>query len=385
MHEIYLDHAATTRVRPEVVAVVNECLTENYGNPSSPHAKGLQAEAAVRRAREHVAQAVGVSRDEVIFTSGGTESNNLAIKGALHRHRRHPGTILCSAIEHPSILEVMAGLKESGFKVEQIPVDARGVVRADRLAQMIDHKTQLVSIACVNNEIGTIQDIAELVRIIRSKCADTIIHTDAVQALGKIPVRPWAWGVDLLSLSGHKIGALKGVGALVVRRGLRLHPLVHGGQQESGARSGTENVPGIAAFGEAARLAVSELQSVATRLGALRQHLIERVQAEIPEVEVLGPTQDLAAPHIVNLGLPNVKGEVMVRLLSEAGLYVSTGSACSSKKRAASHVIASLGVSSALREGSLRVSLGPENTKDDVEEAALRIVQAYHELAQWVR
>lgn len=385
MQGIYLDHAATTPVRPEVAAAIQECFTVHFGNPSSPHAVGLAAEAAVRRAREQVAAAAGVSRDEVVFTSGGTEANNLALRGAARTVRRGGGTLLCSAIEHPSVLETVRALQDEGFSVRQIPVDRSGAVRLDQLAELVDANTRLVSVAYVNNEIGAVQDIAEVVRTVRQINPDAVIHTDAVQALGKLPLAPWAWGVDLVSLSAHKIGGPKGVGALLVRRGTRLVPLLTGGEQEAGLRSGTENVPGIVGFGLAAELAAAEMDDLARRLGRLRRRVVELVQERLPVAQVLGPPLAEAAPHIVNLALPGVKGEVMVRLLSEAGVYVSTGSACSAKKRVQSHVIASLGVADELKEASLRISLGRETTEEDVERAAEEIVRAYEELVQWRR
>lgn len=385
MQGIYLDHAATTPVRPEVVAAMKESLTTCYGNPSSPHALGLAAEAAVRRAREQIAVAAGVGRDEVVFTSGGTEANNLAIRGVARAARRGAGTLLCSATEHPSVLETLRALGDEGFSIRHIPVDSRGVIRLDQLADMVDATTRLVSVAYVNNEIGTVQDIAEMVRTVRRINPDVVIHTDAVQGFGKLPLTPWAWGVDMVSLSAHKIGGPKGVGALLIRRGVRLFPQLTGGEQEGGLRSGTENVPGIVGFGLAAELARSEMDELSQRLGLLRQNLVDSLQKQLPSVQVMGPPLAEAAPHIVNIGLPGVKGEVMVRLLSEEGIYVSTGSACSSKKRAQSHVIASLGVPADLREASLRISLGRDTTQEDVTRAAEAIVAAYRELVQWRR
>lgn len=385
MQGIYLDHAATTPVRPEVVAAMKESLTTCYGNPSSPHALGLAAEAAVRRAREQIAVAAGVGRDEVVFTSGGTEANNLAIRGVARAARRGAGTLLCSATEHPSVLETLRALGDEGFSIRHIPVDSRGVIRLDQLADMVDATTRLVSVAYVNNEIGTVQDIAEMVRTVRRINPDVVIHTDAVQGFGKLPLTPWAWGVDMVSLSAHKIGGPKGVGALLIRRGVRLFPQLTGGEQEGGLRSGTENVPGIVGFGLAAELARSEMDELSQRLDLLRQNLVDSLQKQLPSVQVMGPPLAEAAPHIVNIGLPGVKGEVMVRLLSEEGIYVSTGSACSSKKRAQSHVIASLGVPADLREASLRISLGRDTTQEDVTRAAEAIVAAYRELVQWRR
>lgn len=385
MSEIYLDNAATTRVRPEVVAAITESMRVNYGNPSSPHAKGLAAETAVRRSREQVASALRVDREEIFFTSGGTESNNLAIKGVARLARRQGGTFICSEIEHPSVLEAMADLKGDGFRIKTLPVDASGRVRVDQLAQIVDESTRLLSLAAVNNEIGTVQNLSEIIAAVRRINPQVVVHVDAVQGLGKISLTPRAWGVDLLSVSGHKIHGPKGIGALYVRRGLRLHPLLSGGEQEGGLRSGTENVPGIVGLGMATELAVHELPVVAQRLREFRTLLLDQITSQIPQVKVLGPSVSDSAPHILSLAFPGVKGEVLVRILSDAGVYVSTGSACSSKKRASSHVIAALGVPKELREGSCRLSFSHETTEPQVREAADHIVRAYHELARWRR
>lgn len=384
MKEIYLDHAATTPVRPEVVAVMVEHMTVNYGNPSSPHAKGVAAEAAVRRAREQVANALGVTRDEIVFTSGGTESNNLVIKGVAAQHQRRGGSLVCLSTEHPSVLEAMRDLATRGSFVHRtVPVDGTGVVDLPALREQVNETTLLVSVAYVNNEIGTIQPIEQIVAAVREKNPHTVIHVDAVQALGKVPVQPRKWGVDAVSLSGHKIHGPKGIGAVYVRRGLRLHALLHGGQQEFGLRSGTENVPGIAGFGEAVTLAVGEMEELSARWRKLRHVLYDRLSALIPGTRVIGPALDDAAPHILNVSVPDIKGEVLVRMLGDGGLYVSTGSACSTKRRAVSHVLTALGLDATAIDSALRISFGRGTTEEQVVEAANRIAEARQQLVAW--
>lgn len=382
MERIYLDNAATTRVHPEVVAAMVECMRDTYGNPSSPHRMGLEAEARVRRAREELAAALGVGQEEIVFTSGGTEANNLAIRGVLRAFRRRGGNIVHTATEHPSVLETCAALREEGFEVRPAPVTSTGEVDEEALSALVDEKTRLVSIALVNNEIGTVQPISRLVAAVRRKNPAAAVHVDAVQALGKVEVRPKAWGIDLLSVSGHKIHGPKGIGALYVRHGVRLHPVLTGGGQEQGLRSGTENVPGIVGFGRAAALAAAALPQAAEHMRRLRRLMFTELARAVPGVRLVGPELEKGAPHILNVALPGVKGEVMVRLLSEKGVYVSTGSACSSKKRAASHVLAALGLPPAVRDGSLRISFSAETTEEQVLAAAGHIAAAYRELSQ---
>lgn len=380
---IYLDNAATTRPHPQVVAAMEDMLREVFGNPSSPHRLGIEAERRVRAAREAVARGLGVSPGEVVFTSGATEANNLAVLGAARALARRGRHIVASAVEHPSVLAPCRALEAEGFRLTLVPVDEQGFVDPEAVAQALTEETVLVCIMHVNNEVGTIQPVAEVAQVVgnhRGRGFRPVLHVDAVQALGKVPVEPARWGVDLLSLSGHKIGGPKGVGALYVREGTRLVPLLHGGGQEGGLRSGTENVPGIVGLGRAVELAVAGQESAANRLAALRRRLIDRIETTVPGARLNGPREEGAAPHIVNVSVPRTKGEVLLRCLEQAGVYASTGSACSSRKGAESHVLRALGLSPERIEGSLRFSLSPDTTEEEIDSAAASLATAVREV-----
>ena len=378
---VYLDNAATTRARPEVVEAVTRALRDDFGNPASLHTAGLAAERLVKEAREVLAAALDVPADDLIFTSGGTEANNLALRGVMAAYQRQGRHLITTAIEHSSVLATARDLEAAGCRVTILPVDAAGRVDPDAVAAAVEPDTVLVSVMLVNNEIGTIQPVADIVAAVRRRRPEVLVHVDAVQAFGKLPVRPRAWGVDLVTLSGHKIHGPKGTGALYVRRGVRLQPELTGGEQERGLRPGTHNVPGIAGFGTAARLILAEQPGLSQRLQALKQRLVERVLAEVPDVYVNGPDPAEGAPHIVNLSVLGARGEVLVHALAQRGVYVSTGSACTSRRTAPSHVLQALGLPPERLDGALRISLGRENTEEDVE----RFVAALAEAAAEVR
>ena len=378
---VYLDNAATTRVRPEVVAAVVEALQDRFGNPASIHTAGLEAERLVKEARAVLARALDVPAEDLYFTSGGTEANNWALRGVLAAHSRRGRHLVTTAIEHSSILTTARRLEEEGYRVTIVPVDARGQVDPDRVAAAVEDDTVLVSVMLVNNEIGSIQPVEDVVRAVRRRRPEVLVHVDAVQAFGKLPVRPRAWGVDLVTLSAHKIHGPKGTGALYVRRGVRIQPLLTGGEQEGGLRPGTHNVPGIAGFGVAARLILQEQPGLSQRMQALKLRLVERVRAEVPDVDVNGPDPADGAPHIVNLSVVGARGEVLVHALAQRGVYVSTGSACTSRRTAPSHVLQALGLPPERLDSALRISLSRETTEDDVE----RFVAALREAAAEVR
>ncbi|QIA27193.1 cysteine desulfurase [Thermaerobacter sp. PB12/4term] len=378
---VYLDNAATTRARPEVVEAVVDVLQNRFGNPASLHTAGLEAERLVKETRAVLARALDVPADDLYFTSGGTEANNWALRGVLAAYPRLGRHLVTTAIEHSSILTTARRLEQEGYRLTVVPADGRGRVDPERVAAAVAPDTVLVSVMLVNNEIGSIQPIADIVQAVRRRRPEVLVHVDAVQAFGKMPVRPRAWGVDLLTLSAHKIHGPKGTGALYVRRGVRIQPLLTGGEQEGGLRPGTHNVPGIAGFGVAARLILAEQPELGRRLQALKQRLVERVQAEIPEVYVNGPDPAEGAPHIVNLSVVGARGEVLVHALAQRGVYVSTGSACTSRRTAPSHVLQALGLPPARLDSALRVSLSRETTEDDVE----RFVAALREAAAEVR
>ena len=378
---VYLDNAATTRARPEVVDAVVTALQERFGNPASIHTAGLEAERLVKETRSVLAAALEVPADDLYFTSGGTEANNWALRGVLAAYARRGRHLVTTAIEHSSILSTARRLEAEGYRVTIVPVDRHGRVDPERIAAAVADDTVLVSVMLVNNEIGSIQPIADIVRAVRARRPDVLVHVDAVQAFGKLPVKPRAWGVDLLTLSAHKIHGPKGTGALYVRRGVRIQPLLVGGEQEGGLRPGTHNVPGIAGFGVAARLILAEQPELSRRMHALKLRLVQRVQAEIPDVYVNGPDPGEGAPHIVNLSVVGARGEVLVHALAQRGVYVSTGSACTSRRTAPSHVLQALGLPPERLDSALRISLSRETTEDDVE----RLVAALKEAAAEVR
>lgn len=382
--EIYLDNAATTRPHPAVIEVMTRALTVDFGNPSSLHGKGVAAERVITAAREAVAASLGVSAGEIVFTSGGTEANNLAILGAARIARgRH---LVVSAIEHSSILSPARALAADGFEVTELPVDGGGLVSAQQLAAALRRDTVLVSVMAVNNEIGTIEPLEELAHVIRAHRTaggTAVFHVDAVQAWGKIALRPSRVGIDLLSISGHKVHGPKGIGALYVRRGVRLAALVSGGDQERALRPGTENVPGIAGLGEAARLLVAELPGHTAQMGTLTRRLRDRF-ARIVDVIINTPDTG-AAPHILNVTFPGVRGETLLHRLEMDGVYVSTGSACHSHRLTPSHVLLAIGRTADEAASSLRFSVSRFTTPAEIDAASSAVEAAVADLRALAR
>ncbi|MCR4419367.1 MAG: cysteine desulfurase NifS [Clostridia bacterium] len=364
MRRVYLDHSATTPVRPEVVEAMLPYLREAYGNPSSLHQWGQEAKKAVEQAREEVARLVSARPEEIVFTSGGTEANNLAIIGAAYANSAKGRHIITSGIEHHSVLDTMRYLEKQGFKVNYLPVTGEGLVRVEEVAAAISPETILISIMHANNEVGTVQPIAAIGRLARER--GIIFHTDAVQTAGKIPVNVEELGVDLLSLSAHKIYGPKGVGALYVRKGRRLNSLLHGGGQERNRRPGTENVPGIVGFGRAAALAKQELAAEGKRLSALRDRLLEGVAERIPEVVITGH-RERRLPNHASVCVKYVEGESLLLSLDLQGVAASSGSACTSGSLEPSHVLLAMGLPPEIAQGSLRLTLGRDNQETDVE------------------
>ena len=381
---IYFDNAATTRVIPEVAEVVQKAMTETFGNPSSPYKLGLEAERLVRQARESVAAALGCRPDEVYFTSGGTEADNLAVRGTLQAKSRKGKHVVASAIEHAAILETLKHLSQLGLcEYTLVTPDSKGRVAPEAVLDAMRDDTVLVTVMAVNNEVGTIQPVSEIARLVKERDPEVYFHSDAVQALGKTSCRLRELGVDLLTISGHKLGAPKGVGALYCREGVRLISQITGGGQEREMRSGTENVPGIAGFGKAITLALEQMEERTAQWRQLQKQLLALLK-EIPDIQVLGdPLTN--APHILSVGFPGVRGEVLVHALAAEGLFVSTGSACSSRRDVTSHVLKAMGVAPQVSEGSIRISFGWENTIQEVERAAELIEQAVRELRRFQR
>jgi cysteine desulfurase len=362
----YLDHAATTPVLPEVASAVGAVMTETYGNPSSLHEAGRRARAVVEDARERVAVAIGASPAEIVFTGGGTEADNLGLKGAASKLRGSGDHIVVTAFEHHAVLDTAHALERAGYDVTVLPVPESGVVDADEVAAAIRPSTILVSVMAVNNEIGTVQPVAQVASAVKAASPRTLVLTDAVQALGNIPVDVHAWGVDLAAFAAHKLGGPKGVGALFVRASVPVEPLVHGGGQERGLRSGTLNAAGIAGFGVAAEIAAKEVDEKATRLGLLRARLLDGIEEIVPDVVVNGELERRVAGNL-NVCIPHADGETLLLLLDERGIACSSGSACASGALDPSHVLLSIGVSRELARGSLRFSLGRASTDADVD------------------
>ncbi|MDK2927176.1 MAG: cysteine desulfurase [Bacillota bacterium] len=364
MRRVYMDHAATTAVHPEVLEEMLPYLKGEFGNPSAIYSWGREAKAAIEKARERLAHLLGTEPAEIVFTSGGTESDNFALRGVAAANRDKGNHIITTKIEHHAILHTAEQLEKEGFRVTYLPVDQDGLVRREDLERALTPDTILVSIMFANNEVGTIEPIAELARIVKEK--GVIFHTDAVQAVGNVPINVKELGVDLLSLSGHKIYGPKGIGALYIRRGTRIKPLLLGGAQERKWRSGTENVPGIVGLGKAAELAEKELPERSAHLRELRDLLIDGVLAKIDHVRLNGH-RTRRLPGNANFCFEYVEGESLLLNLDLAGIAASSGSACTSGSLEPSHVLMALGIPPEVAHGSLRLTLGRENTREDVE------------------
>lgn len=363
MRKVYFDHSATTPVHQAVAEEMIRYITGNFGNPSSVYAIGREARKAVEDAREKVARGIGAKPEEIIFTGGGTESDNMAIKGAVYANREKGNHIITSAVEHHAVLETCKALEKEGFSLTVLPVDGNGMVSPEAVANAINDKTILISIMHANNEVGTIEPIAEIGRLAGEK--GIIFHTDAVQSMGKIPVNVDDLRVDLLSITGHKIYAPKGVGALYIRKGVRWQPINQGGGQERKRRPGTENVPGIVALGKAVEIAVADMEQEAARLTLLRDRLISGTFEKIPHVRLNGhPTMRL--PNHVNFSFEFVEGESLLLSLDMQGVAASSGSACTSGSLQPSHVLLAMGIPHEIAHGSLRLTLGRDNSEEDV-------------------
>ncbi len=362
---MYLDNSATTQVSKEVFDEMESYYIKDFGNPSTLYALGRESKKALELARKRVADSINAKPEEIIFTSGGSESDNLAIKGLAFKLAEKGKHIITSEIEHPAVSQTLEFLQSLDFEVTYLPVYEEGIIRIDDLKNAIREDTILITIMHGNNEIGTIQPIEEIGKIAREN--NIKFHTDAVQTFGKIEVDVEKLNVDLLSLSSHKINGPKGVGALYIKKGTRLVPLIHGGGQERGIRSGTENVPGIVGFGKACELASQNLTQHYDKLVSIRDELIEKVLNNIPESYLNGDRQN-RLPNIVNFRFKAIEGESLILLLDNKGYQTSTGSACSSKTLEASPVLTALGLDPVDVHGSLRISLAPENDEFNIDE-----------------
>ncbi len=362
---MYLDNSATTQVSEEVLKEMEPFFREEFGNPSTLYSLGRSSKKALDEARQRVADAINANPDEIIFTSGGSESDNLAIKGIAYKLRKKGNHIITTNIEHPAVKNTLKFLENLDYEVTYLPVDENGIIKIEDLKEAIKDETILITIMPGNNEIGTIQPIEEIGKIAREK--KIIFHTDAVQTFGKIEVDVEKLNVDLLSLSSHKINGPKGVGALYIKKGVRVEPLIHGGGQEKGIRSGTENVPGIVGFAKACELVSQNLDENYKKLSAIRDELIEKVLSTVPE-SYLNGDRDNRLPNVVNFRFKAIEGESLILLLDAKGYQASTGSACSSNTLEASPVLTALGLDPVDVHGSLRISLAPESDKFNVDE-----------------
>ena len=365
MDRIYLDNAATTAVSPEVLTAMLPYFTECYGNPSSIHSTGRDAHKAVDAARRQVAAAINADPAEIYFTAGGSESDNWAIKGTAFAKRDKGNHIITTAIEHHAVLHTCQWLEKQGFEVTYLPVDENGLVSVEDVEKAITDRTILISVMAANNEIGTIEPIAEIGALARSR--GILFHTDAVQAVGAIPLDVKAMNIDMLSMSGHKFHGPKGIGALYIRKGVRLDTLIAGGAQERGKRAGTENLPGIVGIGKAIEIATRDMEANAARMTRLRDKLIHGILEEIPDVRLNGhPT--LRLPNNVNVSVRYIEGEALLLRLDLAGIAGSSGSACTSGSLDPSHVLLAIGLPHEIAHGSLRLTLGTDTTEADIDE-----------------
>ena len=382
--EAYLDNSATTRCSRRVQETVLRMMDCDYGNPSSLHKKGMEAEAHVRKAAAEIARTLRVSEKEIIFTSGGTESNNLALIGAAMANRRSGNRLITTQVEHSSVRNTMAYLEKQGFEVIYLPVDKDGILLLDSLREAVNGQTVLVSIMQANNETGALQPVAEAASIVRQINPAALVHADAVQSYGKMRIRPKKEGIDLLSVSGHKIHGPKGVGFLYIREKTKITPLSFGGGQQSGMRSGTHNVPGIAGLGEAAKEAYEGLEEKTAHLYSLKDRFLEKT-ACLEGVTVNGRTGRDSAPHIVSLSIEGVRSEVLLHALEEYNIYVSAGSACASNHRAPSQTLQAMKLKPELADSTLRFSFSVYTAAEEIDYAAAKLAGIVPRLRRYVR
>ncbi|WMJ88616.1 cysteine desulfurase family protein [Anaerocolumna sp. MB42-C2] len=368
--EVYLDNAATTRVFDSVKNIMMETLGVDYGNPSSMHQKGIDAEKYIKNAREIIAKSLKVDSKEIIFTSGGTESNNMAVIGTAYGYKRSGNHIITTKIEHPSIHNPLFFLEENGYRVSYIPVDQNGNVIMEELLNAVCDDTILVSVMYVNNEIGSVQNISEISKRIKEKNPKVLLHVDAIQAFGKYRIYPRREGIDLLSVSGHKIHGPKGSGVLYVRDKIKIKPILFGGGQQKGMRSGTENVPAIAGIGQAVSDIYENHEQKRETLYQLKKTFIEGVkQIEGVTVNCIGNTLTDSAPHIVSVSFDGIRSEVLLHALESKGIYVSSGSACASNHPSLSGTLKAIGLKENLLDSTLRFSFSVFTTMEDIEYA----------------
>ena len=385
MQEVYLDNSASTPLYPEVLELMNRVQEQCFGNPSAMHEKGIAAERVIAEARGQVASVLGVSDKELVFTSGGTEANNLAVCGAARRNRNRGNHLITTVFEHPSVLNCFRYLEGEGFKVTYLPVNQCGMIDLIMLQDEITPATTLVSIMHVNNEIGTVLPLPAIGQTIKAKNPRTLFHVDAVQSFTKLTLDPKGWQADLISCSSHKIHGPKGAGCLWIKKGTLLEPLLHGGRQEMGLRSGTENTAAIAGFGFATQLSGSNQSKKTAAMMDLKKTFTQELEKQGLIFSINGPDPESAAPHIINLAFPGLKAEVLLHSLEEKHIYVSAGSACHSRHPEPSHVLKAIGLQDDLLAGSIRFSFSALNSLEEVMQAARETVNAVNYLSSLTR
>lgn len=364
--EAYFDNAATTRVLDSVKDIVVKTMTEDYANAAAKHIKGMEAEAYIRQARAEIVKTLKVQEKEILFTSGGSESNNMALIGTAMANQRAGKHIISSNVEHASVYNTLGYLEEQGFEITYLPVDEKGHISLEELEEAVRPDTILVSVMYVNNEVGAVEPVEEISRVIKKKNPKTVFHVDAIQAYGKYVIRPKRQGIDLLSVSGHKIHGPKGVGFLYMDEKVKIKPLIYGGGQQRGMRSGTENVPGVAGLGVAAREMYTSHEEKLDHLYGLKEHMMTRL-GELEGVHINSEPGRASAPQVVSVSFEKIRSEVLLHALEERGIYVSSGSACSSNHPGVSGTLKGIGVKQEWLDGTLRFSFGLFNTKEEID------------------
>lgn len=385
MKEIYLDNSATTMAYESVGDLVRKVMCEDYGNPSSMHAKGVEGEKYIKQAKERLAKIWKVQEKEIYFTSGGTESDNLALIGAARANHRAGKHLITSSIEHPAIINAMRHLEEEeGFRVTFLPVDKYGRIKLDALKEALCDDTILVSIMYVNNEVGSVQPIEEAVSIVKAYNRNILFHVDAVQGFGKYRIYPKRLKVDMCSISGHKIHGPKGIGALYIGEQVKIKPIIYGGEQQKNIRSGTENVPGIAGLGLAAETIYTDLEKKVGRMRQMKAHFIEGVK-QIENTTIHGLYDETSAPHIISVGFAGIRSEVLLHALEEKGVYVSSGSACASNHPGISGVLKGIGAQQEYLDATLRFSMSEFTTEEEIDYTLETLYNIVPMLRRYVR
>lgn len=381
---VYLDNSATTKPYDEVVKEMSEVMSSNFGNPSSLHKMGFQAEKKVKESRLMIAEALGADPGEVYFTGSGTEGDNIAILGGARALKRKGKKIITSAVEHPAVLETFKALEQDGFKAVYLDTDSYGTVNTDQLKSELDDETVLVSLMHVNNELGTIQPVEEAGRLVKS-LEKTLFHVDGVQSFGKLKMKPVVTAADMVSVSAHKIHGPKGMGALYIKKGVNIKSPVTGGGQEKNIRSGTENVPGIAGFGKAAELAYRDFDKNIENMKSVRKYLLEGIKSEIDDIKINSFEDDRCAASVLNVSFLGVRGEVLLHMLEQKDIFVSTGSACSSNKKGQSHVLKAAGLTDEEIEGAVRFSFSRFNTVEEMDYVIANLKKSVEDIRRVIR